>query len=46
MEQGQLINNGVFLDHRGSFAPLALDLLGKKWIQSNVSVNIRNIRSC
>jgi dTDP-4-dehydrorhamnose 3,5-epimerase len=39
MELGYKLDNGVFLDNRGTFAPLALDLLGKKWLQSNVSVN-------
>jgi len=39
MEFGYKIKNDVFVDHRGSFAPLALDLLGKQWLQSNVSVN-------
>ena len=39
MEVGHKIESGVFVDHRGSFAPLALDFLGKSWIQSNISVN-------
>jgi len=39
MELGYKLDNGVFVDHRGTFAPLALDLLGKNWLQSNVSVN-------
>ena len=39
MEVGYKLENGVFVDHRGTFAPLALDLLGKNWLQSNVSVN-------
>jgi dTDP-4-dehydrorhamnose 3,5-epimerase len=39
MEKGYKVKNGVFVDHRGTFAPLSLDLLGKAWIQSNVSFN-------
>ena len=39
MEKGYKVDNGVFVDHRGTFAPLALDLLGKNWIQSNISFN-------
>ena len=39
MEVGYKLDNGVFVDYRGTFAPLALDLLGKNWLQSNVSVN-------
>lgn len=46
MEYVQLINNQVFEDHRGVFAPLALkyddnirDILKKNWLQSNISVN-------
>lgn len=41
MEKGHKIHSGVFVDHRGSFAPLALDLLDKNWLQSNISFNDR-----
>ena len=41
MEKGYKIQSGVFVDHRGSFAPLALDLLDKNWLQSNISFNDR-----
>lgn len=48
MEYVQLINNPVFEDHRGTFAPLSLnyendirDILKKNWLQSNISVNPR-----
>lgn len=41
MEKGHKIQSGVFVDHRGSFAPLALDLLDKNWLQSNISFNDR-----
>lgn len=39
MEQGFKIKNNVFVDHRGTFAPLSLYSLDKDWIQSNVSFN-------
>lgn len=39
METGFKINNSVFEDHRGVFAPLSLSSLDKKWIQSNISIN-------
>lgn len=39
MEQGFKIKNNVFIDHRGTFAPLSLHSLDKDWIQSNVSFN-------
>lgn len=46
MEYPQQYNNPVFVDNRGTFAPLSLDytdsfriILNKKWIQSNISNN-------
>ena len=39
MEYPQLITNPVFVDHRGTFAPLSLNSLDKNWLQSNISVN-------
>lgn len=46
MEYPQQYNNPVFVDNRGTFAPLSLkyedspnQLLNKNWLQSNVSVN-------
>jgi dTDP-4-dehydrorhamnose 3,5-epimerase len=39
MEKAILFDSGTFLDNRGSFTPLSLELFDKKWIQSNVSVN-------
>jgi len=39
MEQGLKIKNSVFVDHRGTFAPLSLSSLDKDWIQSNISFN-------
>jgi len=46
MEQPILIHNGVYKDHRGTFAPLPLifdenklPVLRKSWRQSNVSFN-------
>jgi dTDP-4-dehydrorhamnose 3,5-epimerase len=39
MENGLKIKNNVFVDHRGVFAPLSLNSLGVKWIQSNISIN-------
>lgn len=46
MEIAQLIHNPVFVDNRGTFAPLPvvfgegkLGILRKKWLQSNLSVN-------
>ena len=39
MEKPYVIDSLVFEDHRGSFTPLNLSLLGKDWLQSNVSVN-------
>jgi dTDP-4-dehydrorhamnose 3,5-epimerase len=42
MEYPQLISNPVFVDHRGTFAPLSLKydvFLNKDWLQSNISVN-------
>ena len=42
MEYPQLISNAVFVDHRGTFAPLSLkydNFLNKDWLQSNISVN-------
>ena len=42
MEDPQLISNSVFVDHRGTFAPLSLknnNFLNKNWLQSNISFN-------
>lgn len=39
MEQGFIVKNNVFTDHRGVFAPLSLSSLDKDWLQSNISVN-------
>ena len=39
MEKAILFDSGTFLDNRGSFTPLSLELFDNKWIQSNVSVN-------
>ena len=39
MEQPRIINNRIFYDERGSFSPLSLFELDKKWKQSNISVN-------
>ena len=39
MEYPQLITNPVFVDHRGTFAPLSLNSYDKEWLQSNISFN-------
>lgn len=39
MEIPELIKNNVFVDNRGTFAPIQLNTLNKKWLQSNISVN-------
>ena len=46
MEKPFKIENKVFVDERGTFAPLAIDYsqseikeLNKQWIQSNISIN-------
>lgn len=39
MEYPQLITNSVFVDHRGTFAPLFLNSFDKNWLQSNISIN-------
>jgi dTDP-4-dehydrorhamnose 3,5-epimerase len=46
MESAVLLYNPVFVDERGTFAPLAitfgddkLEILRKPWLQSNISVN-------
>jgi dTDP-4-dehydrorhamnose 3,5-epimerase len=39
MEKAILFDSGTFLDNRGSFTPLSLELFDKKWLQSNISVN-------
>jgi dTDP-4-dehydrorhamnose 3,5-epimerase len=39
MEYPQLISNPVFVDHRGTFAPLSLESYNKDWLQSNISFN-------
>ena len=39
MEYPQVNSNPVFLDHRGTFAPLSLNSYDKEWLQSNISFN-------
>ena len=39
MEQSEFKSNQVFVDHRGTFAPVSLKSNDKNWIQSNVSFN-------
>ena len=39
MENPQVNSNPVFVDHRGTFAPLSLNSYDKEWLQSNVSFN-------
>ena len=39
MEHPQVNNNPVFVDHRGTFAPLSLESYDKDWLQSNISFN-------
>ena len=39
MENPQVNNNPVFMDHRGTFAPLSLNSYDKEWLQSNISFN-------
>ena len=39
MDASIKISNKVFVDHRGTFAPLSLTSLDKQWIQSNISFN-------
>ena len=39
MEHPQVNSNPVFVDHRGTFAPLSLNSYDKGWLQSNVSFN-------
>lgn len=39
MERSIKIDNKVFVDHRGTFAPLSLKTLSKEWTQSNISFN-------
>ena len=39
MKKPELIKNNVFVDNRGTFAPLSLQTLNQKWIQSNISIN-------
>lgn len=39
MEYPQVNSNPVFVDHRGTFAPLSLKSYDKEWLQSNISVN-------
>ena len=39
MEYPQVNSNPVFVDHRGTFAPLALNSYDKEWLQSNISFN-------
>lgn len=39
MEYPQVNMNQVFVDHRGTFAPLPLNSHNKEWLQSNISIN-------
>ena len=39
MKNPELIKNSVFVDNRGTFAPLSVNTLDQKWTQSNISVN-------
>ena len=39
MEYPQVNFNQVFVDHRGTFAPLSLNSYDKEWLQSNISIN-------
>jgi dTDP-4-dehydrorhamnose 3,5-epimerase len=39
MEYPQFKSNPVFVDHRGTFAPLSLQSFEKDWLQSNISFN-------
>ena len=39
MEYPQVKSNPVFVDHRGTFAPLSLKSFEKEWLQSNISFN-------
>jgi len=39
MEYPQFKSDLVFVDHRGTFAPLSLNSYDKEWLQSNVSFN-------
>ena len=39
MEYPQFKSNPVFVDHRGTFAPLSLESYDKDWLQSNISFN-------
>jgi len=39
MEYPQFNSNQVFVDHRGTFAPLSLNSYDKEWLQSNISFN-------
>lgn len=41
MEKAKLIENPIFYDNRGGFAPLQLDGFDKKWLQSNLSINTK-----
>jgi dTDP-4-dehydrorhamnose 3,5-epimerase len=41
MEKVQTFNSPSFIDNRGSFTPLSLEMFNKKWIQSNVSINTK-----
>ena len=39
MERPKFIKKQIFYDSRGSFSPLSLNIEGKTWVQSNISVN-------
>ena len=39
MEYPQFKSDLVFVDHRGTFAPLSLESYDKDWLQSNISFN-------
>jgi len=39
MNKPKFFKKNVFFDKRGVFAPLSLETIEKRWIQSNISVN-------
>jgi dTDP-4-dehydrorhamnose 3,5-epimerase len=39
MELPEVVENKVYADKRGTFAPLSLATYNKKWLQSNISTN-------
>ena len=41
MEKVSVFKSPTFFDNRGSFTPLSLNIMDKKWVQSNVSINTK-----